>query len=106
MIPEFQTLESSERQGLAVHRTREPGQQARRLLRVFHGRGIGDPLPRPEGRDPRLPKLLRPPGHEGLPVRRGQHPGVQLPLPRLELRHRRRVGRRALLQGRLPRDPG
>ena len=38
------------------------------------------------GTDPRLPELLPPPRHEGLPLRRGQHGRVHVPVPRLELR--------------------
>ena len=71
---------------LALHRPREPDPEARRLLRVVDGRGVGHPLPRPRRADPRLPELLPASRHEGLPLRRGQHRGVHVPLPRLELR--------------------
>ena len=48
--------------------------------------------------DPRLPQHLPPSRHEGLPLRRGQHAELHLPLPRLELRDRRQAGRRAGLR--------
>ena len=53
--------------------------------------------------DTRLPQHLHAPRHESLPLRRGQHRRLHLPLPRLELRHRRPARRRPLLQGSLPR---
>ncbi len=65
--------------------------------RLAHGRGIGDPVPRPRRRDPRVPQFVPASRHEGVPLRRGQHDRLYLPLSRLELRHRRAAGRRAVL---------
>ena len=53
-------------------------------------------------RDPRLPQFLPPSRHEGVPLRRGQHGRLHLPLSRLELRHRRAAGRRAVFPRGLP----
>ena len=73
-------------------------------LRLGHGRGIGDPVPRPRRQDPCLPEFVPASRHEGVPLRRGQHAGLHLPLPRLELRHGRQTGRRAVLPRGLPRE--
>ena len=81
---------------LAVCRPRKPDPQPRRFLCLGHGRGIGDPVPRPRRRDPCVPEFVPPSRHEGVPLRRGQHAGLHLPLSRLELRHRRQAGRRAV----------
>ena len=58
---------------LAVCRSREPDPEPRRLFRLVHGRGIGDPVPRPGRQDPRLPQFVPASRHEGVPLRRGQH---------------------------------
>ena len=71
--------------GLAVRRTRKPGGKTWGLLRIVHGGRVGNPVPGPGQQAPRLPQLMPTPGDEGLPVRRGQHAGIHLPLPRLEL---------------------
>ena len=65
---------------LAASSATKPDPEARRLLRVVDGRGVGHPLPRPGGTDPRLPEFLPAPRHEGLPLRRGQH-GRSSPAP-------------------------
>ena len=57
-------------------------------------------MPRPGRRDPRLPEFLPASRHEGVPLRRGQHRRLHLPLSRLELWHRRPAGRRAPISAR------
>ena len=61
-------------------------------------------MPRPRRQGPCLPEFLPASRHEGVPLRRGQHAGLHLPLPRLELWHRRQAGRRALFPRGLPRE--
>ena len=58
---------------LAVCRAREPDPEPRRLFRLGHGRGIGDPVPRPGRRGSRLPQFVPASRHEGVPLRRGQY---------------------------------
>ena len=67
----------------------------------------------PQHRNPRAAEHLPAPGHEGLPLRSGQHIGVHLPLSRLELLHGRRPGgdagrplRRSPIPCGLPRTTG
>src|SRR5439155_613127 len=83
---------------LALRRTREPDSQTRRLLRLRHGRRIGHPHPRPGAEDSRLLEHLPASRHEGVSLRRGQHAGLHLSLPWLELRHRRPARGSSLLQ--------
>ena len=87
---------------LAVRRPRKPDPQPRRFLRLADGRGVGDPVPRPRRRGPCVPQFVPPSRDEGVPLRRGQHHRLHLPLSRLELRHRRRAGRRAVFPRGLP----
>ena len=86
---------------LALPRPREPDPAAGRLFRHVHGGGVGHPLPGRGGPHPRVPELVPPPRHEGLPLRRGQYRRVHVSLSRLELWDRRGPGGRALREGRL-----
>ena len=54
-------------------------------------------MPRPRQYDPCVPQFVPASRHEGVPLRRGQHDRLHLPVSRLELRHRRAAGRRAVL---------
>ena len=54
-------------------------------------------MPRPGQCNPCLPQFVPASRHEGVPLRRGQHHRLYLPVSRLELRHRRAAGRRAVL---------
>src|SRR5262249_2743056 len=53
---------------------------------------------------PRISELLPAPRDESLSLRRGQHPGLYLPLSRLELWHRRQARRRPLFSRGLSRE--
>ena len=61
-------------------------------------------MPRPRGEGPRVPELVPAPRDEGVPLRRGQHAGLYLPLSWLELRHRRQARRGALFPRGLSRE--
>ena len=54
-------------------------------------------MPRPRRRSACVPQFVPASRHEGVPLRRGQHHGLHLPVPRLELWHRRAPRRRAVL---------
>src|SRR5580704_3388313 len=103
------------REGVALHRSREPGEKDGRLFRLSYGRRVCHFDAGPKRQNPGLSQYLPPPRHEGLSLRRRSYHELLLSLSRLELRSRwraccrsslRKVLYAAFPQGRMGLDRG